>query len=87
MTYGVFAVGEGHRPLVARGVIAERHFLGGAIRESQREGRFLVDRCRDRAHVGIIAEYAEQMRLPILPHIAIDPQTPGMYGPPQDCKG
>jgi len=75
MTDRVLAIGQSQRALVARRMFAERHILDCAVGKCQTEGRLLMYCRRDCADVGVIAEDAKKMRLPVLAHIAVDPHA------------
>src|SRR6266702_3300676 len=75
MTHWAFPAWQCNRAFVAGGMFAERDFLGLSIGEAQTEGGLLVNGRSNRAHIRIISKYAQEMRLPVFPHIVINPQT------------
>src|SRR5579863_7388804 len=75
MTHWVFPAWQCDRAFVAGRVFAERDFLGLSIGKGQTEGGLFMDGRRDRTDIRVVAEDAEKMRLPIFPHIAIDPKA------------
>src|SRR5579863_4853030 len=75
MTHWVFPAWQCNRAFVAGGMFAERDFLGLSIGKRQTEGGlFMNGRC-DRTDIRVIVEDAEKVRLPIFPHVAVDPQA------------
>src|ERR1700744_3517866 len=80
MTHWVFPAWQCNRAFVAGRVFAERDFLGLSIGKRQTEGGLFMNGRRDRADIRVVAEDAEKMRLPIFPHIGVDPQANAVRG-------
>src|ERR1700722_1254540 len=71
MAHRMLPIREIDRPLEAGGVLSKGDLLAATVRKRQRERPLLMPRRRDRSDVRIIAEDAQQMRLPVLADIPI----------------
>jgi hypothetical protein len=68
----MLSVRQAHGSLVTGGMFAERDLLHFAVRKGQRERGLLVNRRRNRANVGIVAEDADKVCLFVFAHVAVN---------------